>query len=138
MHNKSSGILALCGHNPNWSGPLRSVVAIQPQFHPALRRCSMMISQYFTCHAFWLLCSPQSNDKNPLSARARGRVQRVVVVGSFTDYSPSLAELACSLQAVRSPSGFETPVPSPLLRGPSFQILAQRLCFLVPHFCDVP
>jgi hypothetical protein len=28
--------------------PLPSVVAIEPQFHPALRRFSMMISQYFT------------------------------------------------------------------------------------------
>ena len=27
--------------------PLSSVVAIEPQFHPALRRFSMMISQYF-------------------------------------------------------------------------------------------
>src|SRR5260370_5070605 len=57
-----------------------------------------------------------------------------------------VAEKVCSLQVVQGTDslrralrllfGFETPVPSPLLRELSSQILPLRLSFLVPHSCD--
>src|SRR4029453_11971536 len=47
MHNKRPASLRSAA-TTQIGRPLPSVVAIEPQFHPALRRFSRMISQYFT------------------------------------------------------------------------------------------
>src|SRR6266480_7963937 len=69
MHNKASSVAALCGHNPNWSA-----FAIRSR-HTA--RIPSSVAEIFDddlpiLHAggFCLLCSPRSNDKNHVSARA--------------------------------------------------------------------
>jgi hypothetical protein len=46
MNNEASGVLALYGGRPKTVGLSRSVLDIQPQFHPALLRLSAMISRY--------------------------------------------------------------------------------------------
>jgi hypothetical protein len=78
MHNKASSV-ARSAATTQIGRPLPSVVAIEPQFHPALRRFLMMISQY---HSAESIPHPRASQPLPhFPERASAHARDLIFLG---------------------------------------------------------